>query len=139
MSPRYMIALAEVDYIITELDTIYKEKIPENFKKFVKNNKAKQDGEVDINNLKEETYAILAFIYRKFLASKEEKEKLELEYRVKLKEEKETLKLSVHKEINYSPKVLKNDVEKHLNLPITYKKSKWYINLFNKIKLLLKR
>ena len=63
-------------------------------------NKLKEDKAIDVENLQEETYAILAIIYRKFIASEEERKELELNYEKKLKNEKEEAKNITYKEID---------------------------------------
>jgi len=145
MSPRYMDALSEVDYIVNGLEISELSKIPENFRNFIKNNKSKYydtnflKNDIEVQKLKEETRAILAIIYRKYLAPVEEREKLEREYHEKILREKKELannkKVEI-KEIDYSPKVLKS--EEPMSIHKEYKKEKWYEKLLNKIKLIFK-
>ena len=143
MSPRYMEALSEVDYIINNLENEEVEKIPSKFREFVRNNKSRTYEVNGVENLREETYAILAFIYRKFLAPIEEREELERIYNEKLKNESElnSKKETVSSEINYSTKVIgSDDVEKIVkeNTALTeYVEEKWYKKIFDKIKLIL--
>lgn len=148
MSPRYMEALSEVDFIISGLESSEINKIPENFRNFIKNNKSKYydtnslKEDIEVQKLKEETRSILAIIYRKYLAPIEEREELERKYQEKIREEKKELanrdKYEV-KEINYSPKVLKNEDSKPIHKEIVeYKKEKWYARLLNKIKSIFK-
>jgi len=148
MSPRYMEALSEVDYIVSGLENSEISKIPENFRNFIKNNKSKYydtnflKNDIEVQNLKEETRSILAIIYRKYLAPIEEREELERQYQEKIKEEKKELasrsKYEV-KEIDYSPKVLKNEepVPVHKEI-VEYKEEKWHVRLLNKIKSIFK-
>lgn len=142
MSPRYMEALSEVDYIISNLEQEELEKIPNKLRDFIKNNKSKTYMIGDIDNLREETYAILAFIYRKFLVPVEEQEKLEREYNEKLKNEKEMIaEKLINSDINYSIKVINTDTIENImkdNMFLTeYVEEKWYKKIFDKIKKLL--
>jgi len=140
MSPRYREALCEVNYIISGLDIEDKNKIPQKFLDFIESNKEKRYdlSGIDINNLREETYAILAFLYRKFFADDNEKNELEIEYQRKLKIEKEMLNNVTHKTIDYSPKVISYDEPKVVKDIIEYKKEPWYSNIFNKIRYIMK-
>lgn len=82
MKREYQEALAEVDEILQIMPIDLFIKIPYKFVEMVSENKAK-DYNVEIEepineeNLKEETKAILGLIYRDFLASPEEREKLQ--------------------------------------------------------------
>ena len=91
MSPRYKEALFEVSYVINNLENEDKEKIPQKFREFIEKNKLKINKQVDTENLTQEAYAILEFVYRKFFAENEEKEELEKEYIERLKIEHEKL------------------------------------------------
>lgn len=143
MNPKYKEALSEVDYIINKLENEEIEKIPGKFREFIKNNKSKTHSVNEIENLAEETYAILAFIYRKYLSPIEEREKLEKEFLDKLKKEKELLKYNkVNYEISYSShRVIADDEENVKENECTdigeYVQDKWYKRLFYKIKCLV--
>ena len=94
-------------------------------------------------NLKEETLAILAFIYRKYLALPEEREVLEKEYQEKLKQEREKIKNNKENvKINYTPKVISHENRSNIASSkvdiIEYTKEKWYRKLIYKIKSILK-
>lgn len=71
MSPRYAEALVEVEYILDMLELDELEKIPKTFMEFITKNKAKRYEVTSIENLREETLAILAIVYRKYLAGPE--------------------------------------------------------------------
>ena len=92
MSPRYAEALVEVEYVLNMLELDELKKIPKTFMEFIAKNKAKRYEVTSIENLREETLAILAIIYRKYLADPEEREMLEKEYYEKLKLEKAQLR-----------------------------------------------
>lgn len=143
MSPRYMEALVEVDYVINMLEPEELKKIPESFREFILRNKDKRYSIANTEKLKEEALAILAFIYRKYLSPPEEREKLEKEYKEKLKQEKaekqrnrENIQINyVSKDINKVsiPKIEKTNVD-----IIEYTNKKWYNRLVDKIKSILK-
>lgn len=141
MSPRYKEALCEVDYVLDKLQSDDLEKIPYKFREFIKNNKSKIYDITNIDKLKEETLAILNFIYRKYLSPIEEREKLEQEFLDRLKQEKELLKYNkVNSQIDYSPKVIV-DNEKKVEISectdvAEYVQDKWYKRVFYKIKCL---
>lgn len=86
----YKEAFSEVNYIISKLPEEEMQKIPIKFRNFIKDNSFKHyeiniDFENDEYKLKEETLAILSIVYRKFLATDEEKIFLENEYKEKLR------------------------------------------------------
>ena len=142
MSPRYIEALGEVNYVISNLDIEDRIRIPEKFMNFIGSNKSRIAKNIDVENLSEEAYAILAFVYRKFLASPEESEKLELDYQERLKNEKEVVKNNVttYKGIEYKPKVIgQDDSPKEIKQLIHYEQQKWYEKVFSKIKLMFKK
>lgn len=150
MNQRYKEALSEVEFVLGNLEPSEVAKIPKNFRDFITENKCKWYEITDDNNLKEETLAILAIIYRKFLAPVEERAELEREYQEKLKKEKEELKQMREKnesvsttEIKYNfaqpsiPKEPESVQEK--NELMEYKSEKWYMKLFNKLKSMISR
>ncbi|MBP3285071.1 MAG: hypothetical protein J6M02_06185 [Clostridia bacterium] len=135
MSPRYQEALGEVDYILSQIGREEVEKIPQKFRDFIQKNKAKRYEVKDAENLREETFAILAIIYRKFLASPEEREMLEREYQEKLQEEGDNENYTQSAKIDYSPKVIsQNTADNTGSALIKAEENKWYRKLFHKIK-----
>lgn len=142
MSPRYMEALSEVEYIIKSLENEDIEKIPKKFRDFISDNKSRTYKISSIENLREDTYAILAFIYRKFLSPIEEREDLEREYNEKLRHEKELMsEKTANLKMNHSTKIIGVDtveasVKENVAL-IEYVEDKWYKKVFGKIKKLL--
>ena len=80
----YEEAFTEVDEILKIMPIDLLSKIPVKFRKIISENKAqnyKVDAQILLNEekLKEETIVILGLIYRDFLASPEEREKLQLQ------------------------------------------------------------
>ena len=138
MSPRYMEALSEVDYILSNLDYEELKKIPENFRDFISKNKDKRKVVTSADNLKEETLAVLAIIYRKFLASSDEKVILEKVYHEQLKKEKMLEKNNVSEiKISYgfeTPKIqITQPVIEERSL-VKHEELKWYEKIVLKIK-----
>lgn len=85
MDKKLEICFAETKFVLKHLSKEEKDKIPLGLRKFISENCDKEH-EVDINNLSKRTYALLATIYRKYLA--ENKQALEEEHQLRLKHEK---------------------------------------------------
>jgi len=146
MSPRYKEALSEVDYIINLLALEEMEKIPKEFREFITINKDKYYKISNIQELKEETLAILAIIYRKYLVPAEERDNLEKEFQEKLKLEKTKMgNNGTSLEINYTKKIIgenkihKKEYEKMEHAISQYLEKKWYEKILHKIKSIFKR
>ena len=139
MNQKYKEALSEVEFVLNRFDKVDIDKIPQNFKDFISENKCKWHEITEDDELTEEALAILAVIYRKFLAPPEEREKLEKEYLEKLKKEKEEennkKQNSAKGEINYNFQTanVEKVEEKKVEL-IKLKEQKWYMKLINKLK-----
>lgn len=134
MSPRYKIALAEVNYILDGLDEAELKKIPQKLKNFIQSNKT--DVNVDLANLKEETYAILAIIYRKFLAPEEERKRLEEEYKQKLHQEQTMVTEKKYTpELTFEKKLIESG-EKRTNVALVkQEKTNFFTRIISRIKL----
>ena len=85
MNKNLQIAFAEAKHILKHLTHEEKNKIPVKIRRFITDNYAKEHN-TDENNLSKRTYALLAVIYRKYLA--ENKEELALEHKERLRQEK---------------------------------------------------
>lgn len=138
MNQKYKEALSEVEFILSRFDKSDTDKIPQNFKDFIANNKCKWHEITEDDELSEEALAILAIIYRKFLAPLEERAELERKFQEKLKKETEELKrieeaakVETKNEINYN--FVKPTVVRNVEL-VQYEDEKWYIKLIGKIK-----
>ena len=88
----YRKALAELDEIFDKFEKKIKNKVPESFRKFVKDKKDKNykfeyddSKELKDQNILRETKVLLSIIYRSYFCSEEEKKRLELEDEKKLK------------------------------------------------------
>lgn len=104
MKESYRDGFAEVDMILNYVDEESSEKIPESFKKFIKENKSNYiaqinpDKALNEQNLLYETKVILSVMYRDFWSTEEEREKLITEEKEELQKlEKEKLKLEKQK------------------------------------------
>jgi hypothetical protein len=142
MNKIYKEALSEVEFILERLGPEEMTKIPKTFQEFISENKCKWHEITEEDELKEETLAILAIIYRKFLAPPEERERLEKEYLEKLKKEKEENKKKQNSskgEINYNfqPLNVEKVEEKKIEL-IELEEPKWYMKLINKLKAIIR-
>ena len=143
MNQSYKEALSEVEFVLERLGSEEMTKIPKTFQEFISENKCKWHEITEDDELKEETLAILAIIYRKFLAPPEERERLEKEYLEKLKKEKEEAnnkkQNSAKGEINYNfqPLNVEKVEEKKIEL-IELEEPKWYMKLINKLKAIIR-
>ncbi|MBP3284084.1 MAG: hypothetical protein J6M02_01115 [Clostridia bacterium] len=93
MDCRYYEAFAEVDYILAGLNSRERSQIPKNLLDIIHEKKnSNYSPHIDLTkslfeqNLKNETLAILAFLYRKYLINPNEKEDVEQHYYQTLKE-----------------------------------------------------
>lgn len=150
MDKKYKEVLSEVNYIINALEEEEKNKIPLTFKEFISDNSSKYhiinidlSKGVEEQNLHQETIAILSIIYRKFLASSEEREILEKQYNEKLKQEIQLMnETKEEREIHYfSVDNTDKEVElfdfvdiEEVKEIIKYQEEKWYEKILNKIK-----
>ena len=144
-------ALSEVYSIINHLDNNLYKKIPDNFIKMIENNRdLKYDVDIDytknINeqNLLRETRVILSLIYRDYLCTKEEKEKIILKDKKELEQKEQMLrekykidfdkrnKEKTKKEINYEEKSKTQAL-------VEIKPKAWYEKLIEKILRFFKR
>lgn len=135
MKQEYADAFAEVDQIFSLMPNALLNKIPSKFKQMIKNNKSDYipniEEPVEECELKEETILILSLIYRDFLCSKEEKEKLQYRDMQKIREAESELREK------YNPdKIFKNNsVEKTKEVALVeVKEEKWYRKIYNIIK-----
>lgn len=144
-------ALSEVYSIINHLDNNLYKKIPDNFIKVIENNRdLKYDVNIDytknINeqNLLQETRVILSLIYRDYLCTKEEREKIILKDKKELEQNEQMLrekykidfdkrdKEKTKKEIDYE------EISKQQVL-VEVKPKAWYEKLIEKILKFFKR
>ncbi len=146
MEDKYSRALKEVYVILENSEEKIKRKIPENFKLFVSKNMDKEyipnisfNNEAWEDTIMEETQQILAVIYRDYLVTKEEREKL-------LKEESEEEKRIEQKlREKYNPdNIFKKNKEKDKSNDtntsmIKIEEIKWYKKIISKILSIFKK
>ncbi len=146
MEDKYSRALKEVYVILENSEEKIKRKIPENFKLFVSKNMDKEyipnisfNNEIWEDTIMEETQQILAIIYRDYLVTKEEREKL-------LKEESEEEKRIEQKlREKYNPdNIFKKNKEKDKSNDtntsmIKIEEIKWYKKIISKILSIFKK
>lgn len=148
MKEEYREAFSEVEQIINLMPTSLSNKIPLGFKQIVSTEKSKTyypkiSEPIEECTLKEETTIILAVIYRDFLCSKQEKEKLIERDSNNLQEfEKELRKKynpdNIFKNRKNSQPVLEHNISVE-NAIIEYKEKNFIQKIFEKIKHIFKR
>ena len=148
MRDMYANAFSEVDVIFNIMPENLLNKIPTGFKQMIKENKNKNympeiSEPLEDYTLMEETLIILSLIYRDFLCSKEEKEKLQLRDTQQIKEIEEKLKEKLKEK--YNPDNLFKNKNNQNNQEITntvamveYKES-IFKKIINKIKRLFRK
>lgn len=138
MKQQYKEAFAEIDEIFKLMPIQLLNKIPTNFRNMINSEKS-TDYKVRISEpfeeqeLKEETIIILGLIYRDFLCSDEERQKLKARDAEKLKEAEEELRQKYNPDNIFKKK--KEDLEPNEIKSIAIiPEEKWYQKIFNKIK-----
>lgn len=146
MKKEYKEALSEVNIVLENTQTEILDKIPANFIKFIKENQDKnykielENGKSLIEqNLKKETREILALIYRDYICSPEEREKLliaEQEEKNKIekeKQEKYNIDFNSIAESRKLKNVVKTSESEEKVALITTDDKKWYQKIIYKI------
>ncbi len=152
-------AYAEIDAFIEILPDDIKRKIPKNMKEFFKNQKDKNyKKEIDINipiedqNLKEETLALIALLYIKYICEDEEEKRNlkniyaenERKYREEIRDKYSVEKAmqkrnEVRNNFNNKENTIKNQNESTKEKSLTEYKESILKKIINKIKSLFKR
>lgn len=141
MNVQYMEAFAEIDVIFKLMPKELLDRIPLSFRNLISNKKLvnykmniKTDIPIEKQELKKETKAILSLIYRTYIVSPEEKEKLKLEDTQELKRIEKEIREKYNPDNIFKKKnaniVLENEISQ---LPINYSNLKWYQRLYNKM------
>lgn len=146
MEQKYKKALSEVDIILAHTEKEVKDKIPEYFIQYIKENMDKNH-RIKIQNNKElleqnimlETKQIIALMYRDYICTKDEREKLIRQEKEKYKriekEKQEKYKIDFKKIAQR--KTQKNIIDKvktkEKSSLIERKEEKWYNNIIDKI------
>lgn len=151
MNAEYSLAMSEVLCIINQSDDNYKNKIPQSFISFLKENAdSTYNPDFNVNipiqelDLRKETKGLLALIYRSYICNEEEK----VEYDKILKQNDEKMqkqlseKYDVYKVFEKRQNYSSEEKEKIDNKPkamVQYKKKNIFIKIINKIKNFLRR
>lgn len=146
MEQKYKKALSEVNIILAHTEKEVKDKIPEYFIQYIKENMDKNH-RIKIQNNKElleqnimlETKQIIALMYRDYICTKDEREKLIRQEKEKYKriekEKQEKYKINFKKIAQR--KTQKNIIDKvktkEKSSLIERKEEKWYNNIIDKI------
>lgn len=137
-------AFSEVDTILDYSSEEIKNKIPNNFKQLIKNNKDVDyklvlDEKKPLNEQKLliETREILALIYRDYLCSEDERKELIIANNQKLEEINE--KYDIQNIFEQRKNKVSIDNRNEEMLPIAINEEIWYKKIFNFIKKLFKR
>ena len=146
MEQKYKKALSEVNIILAHTEKEVKDKIPEYFIQYIKENMDKNH-RIKIQNNKElleqnimlETKQIIALMYRDYICTKDEREKLirqeKEKYKKIEKEKQEKYKIDFKKIAQR--KTQKNIIDKvktkEKSSLIERKEEKWYNNIIDKI------
>lgn len=136
-------ALAEVDIILENTEQKIKDKIPKEFKKYIKENKddkhkvqLQTNKELTEQNIRKETKEILALIYRDYLCTKQERQKLIVQERQEREKEKQEKydtnieKILENRKNKNRIEQLETENEKAL---IEIAEEKWYQKIIHKI------
>lgn len=139
MEKVYKEAFVEVDAILKLMPIDLVSKIPAQFRQTISENKS-VDYKCDVKepleeqNLKKETIAILGLIYRDFLASPEERERLQLEDAKELNEIKKKMQEQYDIENILKKRTEKKEEDQGIKDLTIYKKPNLLKKFFDKIK-----
>ena len=148
MKEIYTEAFVEVSEIFKLMPKTMLDKIPNRFRPIIENEKSTTyisniKEPLEQCTLKEETIIILSLIYRDFLCSKEEKERLQYRDAQKIKEAENELRERYNTDNIFKNKVktnIDNTTETQENLSLVkYEEDKWYKKIFSIIKRIFKR
>lgn len=147
MEKVYREAFAEVLEILRNSNQNIIKKIPKKFVEFLMNNKD-EEYRVNIdfsnenweNNIKQETQAIIALIYRDYIVSSEERNKLLSEEKAEQIRVEQELREKYNSDNIFKNRHIQEEqaIETHTEL-VEYKEQRWYQKLFIKILRLLKK
>lgn len=151
MKKEYKEALTEVSEILKLMPNTLVNKIPKDFRDIIEREKAKDyfpiiEEPIENFEFRKETIALLGMIYRDFLCSPEEKQRLQMEERKELQEIMQK-NLSQNYKENYSDKLKEinstkkledsqNEMKSENTLPAL--EEKWYKKIFALVKRIFK-
>ena len=142
MKEIYREAFVEVSEIFKLMPKTMLDKIPSKFRQIIENEKSTTymsniKEPLEQCTLKEETIIILSLIYRDFLCSKEERERLQYRDAQKIKEAEKELREKYNPDDIFKNRATKNAeyiVENKENVALVKYEEKWYNKIFNLIK-----
>lgn len=141
MKEVYREAFSEIDEIFKLMPISFINKIPTKFRDMIHNEKSKEyqpiiEEPLENYTLKDETIIILSLIYRDFLCSKEEKERLKMRDVQRMKEVEEELreKYNVDNLFKNRQKGQEYEQVQTNNSLLVIEEKKWYKKIFNIIK-----
>ena len=141
MKEVYREAFSEIDEIFKLMPISFINKIPIKFRDMIHNEKSKEyqpiiEEPLENYTLKDETIIILSLIYRDFLCSKEEKERLKMRDAQRMKEVEEELreKYNVDNLFKNRQKAQEDEQVQNNNSLLVIEEEKWYKKIFNIIK-----
>ncbi|MBR3003108.1 MAG: hypothetical protein IKF38_06110 [Clostridia bacterium] len=144
MKEIYMDAFSEVDAILNIMPSNLYNKIPLKFKQMIseyKNNSynPRIEEPVEDYELKDETQIILSLIYRDFLCSDEEKERLKARDAQKLKEEDEQLREKYNPDNIFNNRKVENLETVTEPVAMMEYRESFFTRIINKIKNIFRR
>lgn len=150
MKEVYREAFSEIDAIFELMPKNLISKIPERFREFIRNEKSIEykpiiTEPIEEFCLKEETIIILALIYRDFLCSEEEKEKLKLRDAEKVREAEKEIRKKYNPDDIFKKRKkiqiddIKEQEEQTDDKQLIIVEEKWYTKIFNMIKKIFKK
>lgn len=146
MEQEYRRAFSEIDEIFKLMPVSFLDKIPVKFKEMIHNEKEEEyqpkiEEPLENYELKEETIIILSLIYRDFLCSQEEKERLILRDAELIKEIDRQLREKYNPDNIFKNKNKQEETEttQENNSLLVIEEDRWYKKIFNLIKKFLKK
>ncbi len=142
-------AVAEVIEVLNHSESEIINRIPEKFMQFLQNNSDKDyKANIDFSNehwddtIKQDTKVILALIYREYIVSKEEKNRLLKEEQERLDKEEQELREKYNPDNLFKNNVTTTKKEKVEEIKensintqlVEVKEDQWYIRIWKKIK-----
>ena len=140
ISDKEKISFTEVYDIIMFLEETERNKIPKTFIEFVKANKQNNCitkinpyMPLDFQKISKETQSIIAYIYRRYLASEEEKEDFKIQEQKEFESERKQLEENYNTFFN-KKKIIEKPIKNVSNLPVVVEKENIFKRLVNFIK-----
>lgn len=144
MNREYEEAFAEVDEILKIMPIDLSSKIPLSIKEVISANKAKDYNlkikePINEQNLKPETIAILGLIYRDYISSPEEREKLQEKDQQELERIQKEMEQKYDMENVFEKRKNKNQIDDNSTALMVYREPGFIKRIFNMIKGIFKK